>query len=181
MVENSIISIDRLTVIKKICDRVMDLHGSIAEFGVYQGGSAKLISDSLPDKFLHLFDTFTGIPLKGTSDVHEVGDFSDTSIHAVRKLIGHRNTWYHVGLFPAGYTGAGEIFCLVHLDCDQYQSMKEGLEFFYPKMCQGGIIIIDDYRWYKCPGVNKAVDEFIINKPEKLISETDLQVYFVKE
>lgn len=181
MHRNSLLSDDRLAVIQALCKRVENIEGSTAEFGVYQGGSAKVISDALPNKMLHLFDTFTGIPIKGQIDIHEVGDFSDTSVDAVRKIVGDRNTWYHIGLFPAGYTGVSEMFCLVHLDCDQYQSMKDSLEFFYPRMSVGGIIIIDDYGWQRCPGVKKSVDAFLSNKKEKLHSDATIQVYFQKE
>lgn len=180
MHRNSLLSDDRLAVIQALCKRVENIEGSTAEFGVYQGGSAKVISDALPNKFLHLFDTFTGIPFRGNADIHEVGDFSDTFLNDVRNLIGHHNTWYHVGLFPAGFD-SDEKFCLVHLDCDQYQSMKDGLEFFYPRMSVGGIIIIDDYGWQRCPGVKKSVDAFLSNKKEKLHSDATIQVYFQKE
>ena len=41
---------------------VNKIKGDIAEVGVYQGGSAKLICEARGDKPVHLFDTFTGIP-----------------------------------------------------------------------------------------------------------------------
>jgi hypothetical protein len=38
------------------------LAGDLAEVGVYQGGSAKLIAEAKGDRPLHLFDTFEGLP-----------------------------------------------------------------------------------------------------------------------
>lgn len=46
------------------------LDGDMAEVGVYQGGSAKLISEAKGNKTLYLFDTFTGLPALSDVDVH---------------------------------------------------------------------------------------------------------------
>lgn len=54
-------------------------------------------------------------------------------------------------------------FCLVHIDCDLYESAKTCLNFFAPRIVPGGFIIVDDYDFELCPGVEKAVDEFIVS------------------
>ena len=41
----------------------------MAEVGVYQGVSAKLICEAKGDKELHVFDTFEGLPDKSGTDV----------------------------------------------------------------------------------------------------------------
>jgi hypothetical protein len=33
----------------------------------------------------------------------------------------------------------------------------------------GGIIVCDDYWFTTCPGATKAVDEFLADKPEKML------------
>jgi len=44
-------------------------NGDIAEVGVYQGGSAKLICEARNEnKVLYLFDTFEGLPTPGKFD-----------------------------------------------------------------------------------------------------------------
>lgn len=53
-----------------------------------------------------------------------------------------------------------EIFCFVNIDTDLYDSILSGLEFFYPKMCKGGVILIHDYFSLGYIGVKKAVDTF---------------------
>ena len=52
-------------------------------------------------------------------------------------------------------------FSFVHLDCDIYASYMECLEFFYPRLAPGGIILLDEYNDPPWPGCNKAVDEFL--------------------
>lgn len=57
----------------------------------------------------------------------------------------------------------------VHLDCDLYQSYKDTLEFLYPCVSPGGIVLLDEYNDTPWPGCNKAVDEFLADKPEQLL------------
>ena len=55
-----------------------------------------------------------------------------------------------------------------------------GLQFFYPRLSLGGVLISHDYRAISCPGVRKAFDEFLVDKPEKAIPLWDTQCFFVK-
>ena len=48
-------------------------------------------------------------------------------------------------------------FSFVHLDVDLYESTKESINFFSPRMIRGGIIVVHDYGCSR--GVRKAVDE----------------------
>lgn len=64
------------------------------------------------------------------------------------------------GFFPDTAEDIEDTFCFVHLDMDIYQSTMDGLQFFWPKMVEQGVIMLDDYHNDHCPGVKKAVDEF---------------------
>ena len=139
-----------------------DVPGEIAELGVYQGGSARFLARAFPKRRCILFDTFSGIPFKGDSDKHNTGDFGDTSLDAVKRTLSDcLNVEFAPGIFPAtAEPYKDETFALVYLDADQYQSTKDGLEFFWPRMSPGGVIALDDYLWPNCPGVKQALDEF---------------------
>lgn len=50
-------------------------------------------------------------------------------------------------------------FSFVHLDGDLYQTTADALDWFWPRMVPGGVIILDDVDWPKCPGVNRALEE----------------------
>ena len=52
-----------------------------------------------------------------------------------------------------------EHFCFVSLDTDLHDPILSGLEFFYPRMVNGGVILVDDY-FSTYDGVKKAVDSF---------------------
>lgn len=61
-------------------------------------------------------------------------------------------------------------FSFVHIDVDLYQPTYDSIAFFYPRMNSGGILVCDDYGFTSCPCATKAVDEFLFDKPEKMIS-----------
>ena len=52
---------------------------------------------------------------------------------------------------------------ILRLDTDFYESTLVELEVLYPKLANGGILIIDDYGSYQ--GAKKAVDEYFKHRP----------------
>lgn len=78
------------------------LNGAMAELGVYQGSSAKIICEAKQDCPLYLFDTFCGLPEPGPGETRMLrrGQFS-ASLRAVRALLdGYRNVHFCPGVFP---------------------------------------------------------------------------------
>ena len=143
--------------------------GDVAECGVYRGGTARILAEIVPDRTVHLFDTFSGMPsIDPNKDLHKVGDFADTSLEAVRHyLAAYRNVNCVQGLIPASLACiVDRHFSFVHIDLDIYSSIKSASEFFYPRMQPGGILLFDDYGYPSCPGAREAVDEFFADKPE---------------
>lgn len=77
------------------------LEGDMAEVGVYQGGSAKIICEAKDQRALHLFDTFAGLPKVSEKDTHfgvkywKDGEFSNTSEEAVRAYLSrYKNVFF---------------------------------------------------------------------------------------
>jgi predicted O-methyltransferase YrrM len=133
--------------------------GVMAEVGVYQGGSARLICEAKGEKHLHLFDTFTGIPeTSEKDDGFFVENMFQANVGLVEKYLSkYENVTIHPGIFPE--TGAAikdETFSFVFLDVDTYRSTKASLEFFNSRMGKGGIILSHDYQY---PGVKEAFRE----------------------
>ncbi len=158
-----------------------EINGDLAELGVYKGETAKLIHHMLPDKPLHLFDSFSGLPKQviredcdGTVRPQTV-QFDNTSPEEVVMFIsGNKNISIHEGVFPDTAAGLeNKSFAFVHIDADLYQSTIDALTFFYPKMVSGGVIIIHDYN-HNWEGVRKAVDEFENTIPEMFIELADM-------
>jgi len=167
-----------------VCDLVVKeaLPGDIAELGVYKGNTAFLLADLARrmGRTAYLFDTFESLPQRDFDGVDlgyqdRKSDFMDTSIEAVRGLVGSSNVELIAGYFPDSITTASAMtrYALVHLDCDLYAPMHAGLEFFYPKLVTGGFLVIHDYMSLYWDGVEKAIDEFFADKPERFIPIPD--------
>jgi O-methyltransferase len=144
--------------------------GDFAEVGVYKGSTARLIHHYAPERCLHLFDTFEGfgptlVMAEKTRTGHIVAPshFGDTNVEAVRRYIAplNANVYLYKGLFPGSVPPAldSRRYSFVHLDVDLYESTLAGLQFFYPRMSPGGMILVHDYNAW--PGARKAVDEFM--------------------
>jgi O-methyltransferase len=154
--------------------------GSFAEVGVYRGESARILHRMDSSRPFHLFDTFEGFRKadlsaeRGDAATYTPMHFADTNVPEVLKRIGgNRNILIHKGDFPEkSGEASGERFALVHLDADLYKPTRAALEFFYPRLSPGGVIMVHDYN-HRWEGVRKAVDEFLLTIPEILVHVAD--------
>ncbi len=147
------------------------IEGDIAEVGVYKGGSAKLIYEATESKSIHLFDTFEGLPKLSEYDVPEQfhkGSYPALYDEVKGYLKEYPRISIHKGLFSDTANWVKDKrFSFVHLDVDIYESTLDCLNFFYPRMSKGGVIISHDYTGAK--GVRKAFDDFFKDKLEIII------------
>lgn len=162
--EPTLLPTDRQSALRAACGAAAHVPGAAAELGVYRGGSAHIIADCLPRRDLHLFDTFAGLPNEAhtAGDVLEPGTFWATSQeHVLARLHGH-NAILHCGLFPDSAAGLEDLrFALVHIDADYHQSTRDGLQWFWPRMVVGGLVVVDDFEFPDTPGTTRAVREFM--------------------
>lgn len=179
----------------QICSAVIStakIPGDIAEVGVYRGGSAELICNFKGNKNLYLFDLFE----EGLRDVEHIDNKSfyekeyntlelKNGMYAFQeKLVKERlksypNVYTFKGYFPeTADVIKKKTFSFVNLDVDTYKSTLACLNFFYPRMSPGGIIISHDY--FGVEGVKKAFQEFFDNQIEPLIELSGTQVLVVK-
>lgn len=161
------------------------VEGDIAEVGVYRhgssnkGGSAKLICEAKGMKALHLFDIFEGIPSGDNEDAgFNIGVFAGSLESVTDYLKDYQDVYFHRGIFP----GVAEPinnhrFAFVHLDVHTYESALGCLNFFYPRISLGGVIISHDILEL---GVRQAFDEFFKDKPEPVIESFATQALVVK-
>ncbi len=158
-----------------------NISGAFAEVGVYQGETARMIHEIVPERSFHLFDTFEGfakedLKLEHASNPNLTTDFSNTTVEQVKKFIdGNANVLFHPGYFPSTAEKLkDERYAFVHLDADLYQPTLTGLQYFYPRLTPGGLILVHDYN-HTWSGVTKAVDEFIKTIPEGPVELMDWQ------
>jgi predicted O-methyltransferase YrrM len=165
----SLIDDDRLNVIRRLARSCANVPGDVAEVGVYRGGSAVVISKALPNKKVHLFDTFTGQPEddEHPTGPHQKGDFADTNVSDVESFLTGCPVKFHVGRFPDTAPNDDQRYSFVHLDADTLQATVAGLTYFLPRLNKGGVMVFDDWEWERCPGVKEALAKFDITEPNQ--------------
>jgi O-methyltransferase len=169
----SIVTHGKLNAIKTLASHCLTLEGDFWECGVWRGGSAAAIKDVIGDtKNLYLFDSFEGLPDPCEHDNHHVkGDFKEVEFQDVSSYFSQFNNVKIVkGWIPETFKGFEDhMICFCHIDLDMYQSYKDTLNFVWPRLVKGGILVFDDYDQPTCLGAKKATDEFFENKEEKVI------------
>ncbi len=143
------------------------LEGNVAELGVYKGKFARYINQYFPGRTLYLFDTFEGFHGADIAKEKEQNfssgeqNFSETSVEEVLKRMPFPNQCRpYKGFFPESAAGVDDQFVFVSLDADLYDPLYAGLQFFYPKLVQGGYIFIHDFNNDNYKGARRAVETF---------------------
>jgi hypothetical protein len=176
------------------------IDGAFVECGVWKGGSMLAAIETLVylndlSRQLYLYDTFEGMSAPTKEDVscnNQEADRmlqSDTNkqtnlvwaystIEEVKKTITlspypSEKIHYVKGkvedTLPASIP---DQIALLRLDTDWYESTKHELVHLYPKLVKGGVLIVDDYGYWK--GAKKAVDEYFQqNKIPILLNRMD--------
>lgn len=162
-----------------------EIPGDIVECGVWNGGSILLAARALlhfgdTSRSLYLFDTFSGMPEPDDIDVDWAGNSALAQWHSSEAL---GTKWGYGGtedmvrevVMTSGYPEERFVFVkgmvedtlpdrlpaaisIFRLDTDLYHSTYHELVHGYPVLSAGGILIIDDYGYFK--GSRIATDKY---------------------
>lgn len=172
-----------------------EISGDIVECGVWRGGSSLLAALTLAaagsfERMLHLFDTFEGMPPPNEQDVRAATGESAANIlarherqaavdnvwayatlHDVKqtmRLASYPNITYEAGPVEETLPAATpREIAILRLDTDWYGSTRHELLHLYPHLSDGGVLIVDDYGYWK--GARTAVDEYFESRAEALL------------
>jgi O-methyltransferase len=159
--EKSYLGFNKFTNIVRSLNEVYNLQGDTAEIGVYQGYTSKLIHTVLDNKTHFCYDTFKGI-IGSDPSIDRIPDgYFSCNLDTVKNNINMDNVIYVSGYFPDTFQENTKSFCFIHSDTDTYVGTKATLEIFAPLIVNKGKILFDDYKDKNCPGVEKAVHEFL--------------------
>lgn len=163
-----------------------NIPGDVVECGVWKGGSMLAIAEILTQmnnvhRDLFLYDTYEGMSEPSEHDMaftnQKAAEFlisneekkenlfwAYSSLDVVKQTMSYtaypKNKIHYVkgkveDTIPAVVPGD---IALLRLDTDWYESTKHELVHLFPKLVKGGVLIIDDYGFWK--GARKAVDEY---------------------
>lgn len=168
-------------------------HGDFVECGVWRGGSMMLVALTLmragaADRTLWLYDTFCGMTPPSDVDVQEMSGIAASAILAQQPRTDDNPFWgcaardvVEANLRRTGYppdrirfiagdvletipAASPETIALLRLDTDWYASTRHELEHLYPRVAAGGVLIVDDYGYWR--GARKATDEYFASRPD---------------
>jgi hypothetical protein len=168
--------------------------GDFVECGVWRGGSVMLIALTLlrlgsTDRSLWLYDTFDGMTPPSDADIQETTGSPARDILAQRARTAEDPFWavaprpaVEHNLEGTGYPPArirfieGDVLktlpseapaeiALLRLDTDWYASTRHELEHLYPRVPSRGVLIIDDYGYWR--GARRATDDYLRSLPRK--------------
>lgn len=159
------------------------IKGDVVECGVWRGGNIILARLMSPDRVCWLYDTFAGMTKPDLEDITKSGKKSAldrycarqkdgrgwcvASLDDVKACLSETHTFDEARLrFVCGdvrhtlldSTNLPERIALLRLDTDWYASTNIELEVLYPRLVDGGFLIVDDYGHWQ--GARRAVDEY---------------------
>ena len=163
----------------RLLEGALDLEGDIAECGCFRGMSSSLLLARLKraDRGFtgagyHIFDSFAGLSEPTAADAVTGDSAAAERLRGMCKrgwfaaplevvqqgLAGFPGVEYHPGWIPQSLAGLPERhYRFVHLDLDLYDPTLGALEYFFPRLVAGAIVVCDDYDW---PGGRKAIQDF---------------------
>ena len=162
--------------------------GDFAECGVWRGGSTMIMAHTLlkaqqnATRNIYLYDTFAGMTKPTEKDVC-ISDASPALNTWKKMQKKNYNTWAYspldevkTNMFMTGYpedniilvkgkvedTIPGTVperIALLRLDTDWYESTYHELQYLFPLLSHGGVLIIDDSGHFS--GAKEAVDTYL--------------------
>lgn len=180
---------DRKYTLRELVRYTKDVPGDIAECGCFEGASAYFMAVERSNIKIHLFDSFEGlsevsakdIATKGSVRSWKQGDLKTTEGKLKDNLKEFDNIIVHKGWIPDKFPDVvGEKFCFVHIDVDLYEPTLASLQFFYPRVNIGGMLLLDDFGFTTCPGAYNAAMEYMASLNQKIIHLTTGQGLVVK-
>jgi len=170
-----------------------NISGDFVECGVYRGGhsiiAASIFKRYQVEKKVYMFDTFAGMTVptkfdkKSSTGEPAIKKYYNTlkprysnwaysPLEEVRRNFKDRQLTEYA-IFVKGDVNntllnkqnIANRISFLRLDTDWYESTKLELEILYPKLVNGGVLVIDDYGSWD--GVLKAVNEYFNTLPKK--------------
>ena len=181
----------------RLAEAAADLAGDVVECGVWKGGMIAGISEILgPQRKYFLFDSFEGLPEAKKIDGDAARNWQankDSPEYLENCAIDARfafeamkiakvdfeciKGWFENTL-PA-FEGTTAIN-LLRLDADWYDSTISCLEHLFPKVVEGGVVLIDDY--YTWSGCSRAVHDYLsaTKSPSRISQSPSGVAYLIK-
>lgn len=166
---HTLVDVYRCWELWHLLGQVRAVPGDVLEVGTWRGGTGALLASRAAGLGLGaeivLCDTFTGVVKTGAQDQgYRGGEHADTALPVVQELLrrlGLANVRVLQGIFPedTGGSVADRTFRLCHIDVDAYRSAKDVLDWVWPRLATGGVVVFDDFGFASTAGIALLVHE----------------------
>jgi O-methyltransferase len=135
---------------------------------------------------MHLYDAWQDMREEELleSEYWHVNLYKNLDIESTKKNLTEfkENLIFHQGYIPDSLTKKpvppDAIFYL-HIDLNSAKPTEHALEFFYPRLVAGGVILFDDYGWDAYEDTKNTIEDFFKDKPGLLMKiPTGQAIYF---
>src|SRR5262249_33275448 len=150
-----------------------------------KGASAYLMCEAAlaHGKTVHLFDSFEGLsnPRSIDGSYWRAGGLRAPESQVSENLARFANYRVYKGWIPTRFDEVSHRgFCFIHVDVDLYEPTRDSIRFFFDRIVDGGILLMDDYGFATCPGAKLAADEFFSTLNVPIVMLTTGQAIVIK-
>lgn len=148
------------------------LDGDFVECGTNRGSSVAAALEYVgwnnrKGKIFYLFDTFSGVVKEQVTSADK-GSFHNRYVECYDEVNNYFSNYTGVklvrGVIPESLADVKiDKVAFLHLDLNCATPEKAALEYFWPRMVTGGIILLDDYGWRGYENQKMAHDEFALS------------------
>lgn len=164
----------KTSVLRRVSRRLDELgvEGAIADLGAYRGDISWQMNAMMPERKLYLFDTFTGYDERDVAKEQQLqlseaqaGTYSLSNNeleHLNERILGRMPYADMVEIRPGWFPETAfdledEKYAMVHMDTGLYAPTYSGIQYFFPRMSKGGVILVSGYTNGKSQSVCQAV------------------------
>jgi O-methyltransferase len=175
---------------------VIDIPGDVMELGVGVGTTTFALATELKgsNKKLYACDTFEGLPIEEKPELYAADLLKHVlkkgeckgSLSVFKKMIAGFQVEDIVipvvGLFDKTLQDlAQKKICFAWLDADLYSSTLVGYKFLEDRIMPRGILGFHDYKFVRCPGVAKVINEALDQNKFKQIDCQNGCIFFKRK
>ena len=208
--------INQFLYMARLYDQIRNIPGDVVECGLGEGNTFAMMAYFIgregrqPPRALWGFDSFEGWPEPDLSDASPRkptrGEWKVSEEMVLRRFeesglsrefpgLNLRIAKGFVGDTLPSFSKDRHPIAFLHLDLDLYPGYHDALEYLFPLVVKGGLVLFDEYQEYhpelpdyvdktgrlleKWPGCSRAVNEYFVNRPEKPQYYAPTNKYFV--
>ena len=166
----------RTAALRKLAWRLdsLGVEGAAADLGCGHGEISWQMNALMPERKLYLFDTFTGYDARDIARERELGNetvregdygFSPRELEILEERMLSRMPYAEQVVLRAGWSPEtaleleDETYALVHIDTGLYQPTYAGIQYFFPRLARGGVILLAGYESGRSTSIRQAVQD----------------------